>query len=85
MHWRRREWLSSPKSMGGMGFSDMRVFNQPMLGCQGWRLLTVSLTDPTSLCACVLKGCYYPMATCGLHLAHDQRFMPEEAWSMVES
>jgi hypothetical protein len=50
------EWLSSPKSLGGMGLRDMNLQPKAMLGCQCWRLLT----DPTSLCARVLKGRYYP-------------------------
>jgi hypothetical protein len=56
MYWRSWEWLSYPKSLGGMGFRDLSLFNQAMLGRQGRRLLT----EPTSLCARVLKGRYFP-------------------------
>ena len=42
--------------MGGLGFRDMMIFNQAMLGHQCWQLLTES----NSLCAKVLKGRYHP-------------------------
>jgi hypothetical protein len=51
-HWRSWKWLSSPKYLGGMGFRDFAMFNQPMLAKQGWWLLT----ELNSLCAQVLKG-----------------------------
>jgi hypothetical protein len=56
MHWLRWEKLTWPKCHGGIGFRDFSLFNQVMLGKQGWRLLT----RPDSMCARVLKGKYYP-------------------------
>lgn len=56
LHWQRWTKLTRSKGEGGMGSRDMPLFNQAMLGKQGWRLLT----RPNSLCARVLKGKYYP-------------------------
>jgi hypothetical protein len=56
LHWRSWEWLSTPKYLGGLGFRDMALFNQAMLGRQCWRLIT----EPNSLCARVLKARYFP-------------------------
>ncbi|KAE8767807.1 Alanyl-tRNA synthetase [Hordeum vulgare] len=56
LHWLSWDALSEPKGRGGMGFRDLESFNLALLGKHGWRLMT----DPTSLCARVLKGRYYP-------------------------
>jgi ribonuclease HI len=56
LHWQMWEQLTRAKEDGGMGFRDFSLFNDAMLGKQGWRLLT----RPASLCARVLKGKYYP-------------------------
>jgi hypothetical protein len=39
-----------------MGFRDFVLLNQAMLGKQAWRLIT----DPSSLCAGVLRGRHFP-------------------------
>jgi hypothetical protein len=55
-HWVSWSKLVSAKKTGGLGFKDMRLFNQALLARQAWRLLEF----PNSLCARVLKAKYYP-------------------------
>jgi hypothetical protein len=47
MHWLSWEKLVRPKSQGGVGFRNLRVFNQALLARQARRLLKF----PNSLCA----------------------------------
>jgi hypothetical protein len=56
MYWLSWETLTKPKSEGGLGFRDLYGFNMAMLARQGWRMLM----NPDSLCARVLKACYFP-------------------------
>jgi hypothetical protein len=56
MHWKKWIDLIRPKAAGGMDFRDIQKFNLAMLGKQELRIMS----NPSSLCARVLKGRYFP-------------------------
>jgi hypothetical protein len=55
-HWLAWDIMLRPKDYGGVGFRDMRLFNQALLARQAWRLIQF----PDTLCAQLLKAKYYP-------------------------
>jgi hypothetical protein len=59
VHWLAWEKLILPKCLGGLGFRDMRLFNQALLARQAWWLIDL-IHNPDSLCARLLKVKYYP-------------------------
>jgi hypothetical protein len=72
MHWISWDKMTRPKSQGGIGFRDLRIFNQALLSRQAWRLLYY----PDTLCARLLNARYYPSASL-LDTAHWLR-LPSE-------
>jgi hypothetical protein len=54
--WVPWEKMIQLKGYGGLGFRDLRLFNQALLAHQVWRLVAF----PDSLCARVLMAKYYP-------------------------
>jgi hypothetical protein len=50
--------LLAPECKGGMGFWNMKKFNQALLARRAWQLIQF----PDSLCAKLLKAKYYPNA-----------------------
>jgi hypothetical protein len=56
IHWLSWDRMGRSKSVGGMGFRDLVLFNKAMLAKQGWRIIQ----NPSSLMAEVFKAKYFP-------------------------
>ena len=66
IHWQRWSKLTRTKDDDGIDFRDLPLFNQALLGKQGWRLMM----RPDSLCARVLKGSTTLM---GISFSHKKK------------
>ncbi|XP_021770651.1 uncharacterized protein LOC110734814 [Chenopodium quinoa] len=78
MHWQRWELLCQPKGKGGMGFRDLRYFNQALLAKQLWRLHH----NTDTLVHKILKAKYFK--SCDV-LKSSVGFDPSFAWRSMWS
>ncbi|KAL5573133.1 hypothetical protein UlMin_022730 [Ulmus minor] len=76
MHLGKWNEMCNNKEKGGLGFQDLRCFNQALIAKQGWRLLR----EPNSLVAKVLKACYYPS---GDFLTARKAFKASFMWQSI--
>ena len=54
--WVAWEEMTKPKTLGGLGFRDIELFNLALLARQAWRVVQ----EPNTLSTRILKAVYYP-------------------------
>ncbi|PNY16050.1 ribonuclease H, partial [Trifolium pratense] len=81
IHWIKWSKVCTQKKQGGMGFRNLRAFNEALLAKQGWRLIT----QPNSLVTQILKAKYYPKgdfltATHKQNMSYTWRSILQASW-----
>lgn len=76
MHWMAWDKLCFPKERGGLGFRNIRGFNQALLAKQSWRMLR----SPDSLVARVFKGKYFAQTDI---LSAELGYRPSYVWRSI--
>ncbi|GAU38871.1 hypothetical protein TSUD_67340 [Trifolium subterraneum] len=56
IHWIKWRQICKHKNKGGLGFRELKAFNEALLAKQGWRCIT----QPNIMIAQILKAKYYP-------------------------
>jgi hypothetical protein len=78
VHWMSWEKMGRSKSIGGLGFRDLIMFNKALLAKQGWCLMQ----NPESLIAQVLRAKYFP---CDSFLSSVVGTRPSFVWRSLLS
>jgi hypothetical protein len=74
--WVSWDVCTKPKSLGGLGFRDIELFNLSLLARQAWRLIE----GPMTLSARILKAVYYPSMS---FLESDLGAHPSQIWRAI--
>lgn len=75
--WVSWDVCTKPKSLGGLGFRDIELFNLSLLARQAWRLIEGPMT---MLSARILKAVYYPSVS---FLDSDLGAHPSQIWRAI--
>jgi hypothetical protein len=74
--WVSWDVCTKPKSLGGLGFRDIELFNLSLLARQAWRLIE----GPMTLSARILKSVYYPSVS---FLDSELGAHPSQIWRAI--